>query len=336
MTADRETPEYSHFARLKFKPFQALRRELQYWVVWAFFVVATRLPVAASQRIGRWLGSLLFPLVRRDRAICEYQLELVFPELDAKARRELAVRSFRNLGMTLMETLAIPRIRREAERWVQLEGVESIRAAYEEGRGVILITGHMANWELLAVAFEQMKIPAQAVARSIVNPRLNELVTRHRQSDYLQVVQRGSRQSPRQLLTCLKQGQVLLVVIDHDTNVSGVFVDFFGRPANTPRVAAGLALRMGVPVVSAFGRRREDGSHLFHFQRIRVPKGLGDDTDGIRRLTQLFSDAMESHIRECPEQWTWNHRRWKRRPDSGPRPEEAAREGKGRRRPAPR
>lgn len=314
MSVKNHTPEYARFSALKFKPFQGLRRALQYRMVWLFLALARRIPVRASQLLGRWTALLLLPFIPRERAICAYQLAMIYPELDARGRRRLARRSFQNLGMTLWETLALPRIRAEAERWLHLEGEAELRGVYEEGRGVVLITGHMANWELLSVAFDCMRIPAQAVVRSIVNTRLNDLVVKHRQSEYMQIVQRGSKESPRQLLNCIKQGDVLVVGIDHDVDVSGVFVDFFGIPANTPRVAASLALRMGVPVVSGFGRRRPDGSHLFHFRRIPVPKGLQDDKEGVRRYTQVFSDAMEAHIRECPEQWTWNHRRWKRRP----------------------
>ena len=170
---------------------------------------------------------------------------------------------------------------------------------------------------MLSVAFDRLRIPAQAVARTIVNTRLNALILDHRQSDYLRIVQRGSKNSARQLLQCLKNRDVLLLVIDHDVEVPSVFVEFFGIPANTPRVAASLALRLGVPVVSGFDRRQPDGSHLIRFKRIPAPGELENNEDGVRRFTQLFSDAMEAHIRECPEQWTWNHRRWKRRPKRG-------------------
>ncbi len=315
MAAQRNAPQYARFSALKFRPLQGLRRVLQFRLVWLFHVLASRLPLRVSQRMGRWTAWLIHPFIRRDRAICAYQLELAFPELDDAARKRLARRVFANLGMTLWETLAMSRIRAQAERWLHLENEDLLRAAYAKGRGVILINGHMANWELICVALEHMRLPSQVVGRSIANLRLNDLIVRNRESQHVRVVQRGSRESSRQLLTGLKQGDVLMVVIDHDVDVPGVFVDFFGIPANTPRVAAALALRHGVPVVSGFGRRRPDGSHTIRYELIPPPQNLSDGPQGVREYTQVFSDAMEAHIRACPEQWTWNHRRWKRRPE---------------------
>lgn len=314
MSADKQSPEYTRFSGLKFKPFQNVRRRLQYGLVWLFLAFAARLPVRTSQMLGRWSATLLLPFVPRDRAICDYQLQLVYPELHPRERKRLARRTFQNLGMTLWEMLATPRIRREVDRWLHLEDGAVLQEAHAEGKGVILITGHMANWELLGIALQRLRVPAQAVARTLVNTPLNDLVIKHRESDYLRIVQRGSEGSARQLLSCLKQGDVLLLVIDHDVEVPSVFVDFFGMPANTPRAAASLALRLGVPVVSGFDRRLADGTHRIRFRRISPPKGIRNDQEGIQRYTQVFSDAIEAHIRECPEQWTWNHRRWKRKP----------------------
>ncbi len=310
------SPEYPRFSRQRIKRFQPLRRKLQYGVVWIFLTLAAYLPVKASQSMGRWLGALLYLVIRRDRSISEYQLRMAFPELDGPALQRLARRCFQHLGITFFETLAIPRIRREAARWVRLEGEEAIRTAYGGGRGVILVTAHVGNWELLAVAFEELQIPVQAMARTIPNSLVNDLIIRHRESEYLKVVQRGSSQSPRQLLRCLKHGDVLLLVLDHDIPTQGVFVNFFGIPAHTPRVAASLALKLKVPIVMGLGTRMADGSQVFRFESFPVPDTLQSNAEGIHGLTQSINDIIEAHIRANPEQWTWNHRRWKRRPEA--------------------
>ena len=94
-------------------------------------------------------------------------------------------------------------------------------------------------------------------------------------------------------------------------------MNFFGIPAHTPRIAAALALRHGVPVVTGFDRRLPDGTHVLRFEAIPTPGSLPKDDESIRRLTQVSTDAIEAHIRANPEQWSWNHRRWKRRPPEG-------------------
>ncbi|MEE8394487.1 MAG: lysophospholipid acyltransferase family protein [bacterium] len=312
-------PEYSRFRYGPRLPFRGLRRRAQFAIAWVFGLVARLLPVRASQWAGKWLGRLLYPLASRDRSICAYQLRLAFPAMTEEQRSAIARGCFENLGMTLWEVFAISTMRRDLRRWVGLEGEEDLRKAHAQGRGVILVTGHMANWELLGLAFEQLDIAANAVVRSIENPLLDDLLLRNRESTHLKFFHRGSKESPRRLLQCLREGNVLVVALDHDTVAPGVFVDFFGMPANTPRVAASLALRLGVPIVTGFDRREDGGTHCFRFRRVDYPPELENNAAGVMRVTQLLSDAMEAHIRQYPHQWTWNHRRWKRRaPDPSP------------------
>lgn len=317
MEENAKNPDYRKFPYPKIIISRPIRRVIQYWLVKGLLALTYTLSVPMAQRLGRRLGLLLFPYLNRERRICLYQLEMIYPELEPAEREQLARSCFQHMGMTLFEVLAIPRIRRQVGRWLMLEGEEELRGAYGEGRGVILVTGHTGNWELLSLVFDGLEIPARAVVATNVNTRLNEMMIRRRRSSFLQTVERGSKESPRQLLKCLRAGDVLVVALDQDTSAPGVFVDFMGIPANTPRVAAALALKQGVPIVTGFGMRREDGSHLFRFRRITPPAGLAEGKEGTIQLTQLLSNAIEEHIRENPAQWSWTHRRWKRRPAGG-------------------
>ena len=311
-----QLPDYDQFSKAdrKSPPLKGLRHFGQFLIVWVFLRLAMLLPVRLAQKTGSLLGALLFPLIRRDRTIIEHQISRVFPEMTEKERTRFAKTCYRNMGVSLFEVLLIPRIRKKATDWIQFQNETALREAYQEGKGVILVTGHMANWELFSIVFEMLRIPARAIVRSIFNQQLNNLLLNHRKSDFLQAIQRGSKDSPRQLLNCLRNGDVLVVALDQDTDVPGVFVDFFGLKANTPRIAANLALKMGVPLMTGFDQRLEDGRHCFHFNRLPLEEGIENNEENQILLTQRLSDAMEAHIRKFPEQWAWNHRRWKRRP----------------------
>ena len=310
-------PEYGRFRVSRFKGLTAVRHAVQYAMLWPILASANLFPIRVLQRLGSGLGFLLYYLAGRDRKISLYQLALVFPELEPAQRKRLARRNFQSMGITLLEALAIHRIRRQTARWLRIEGEAELREAYAKGRGVVLVTCHVANWEMLTVAFPHLKIRAQAMGARIANPWINALVIRYRQSEYVKALQRGSAGSPRQLLQCLKNGEVLFLAIDQDLASQGVFVNFFGIPAHTPRVAAALALRHGIPVVTGFDRRLPDGTHVLRFEAIPTPGSLPRDDESIRQLTQVYTDAIEAHIRANPEQWSWNHRRWKRRPPEG-------------------
>jgi KDO2-lipid IV(A) lauroyltransferase len=175
---------------------------------------------------------------------------------------------------------------------------------------VILVTCHSGNWELLNLACNELRIPALGVARSLANPRLNDLVLKARRSPYIEIMQRGTKDSPRQILSALKQGKALIVHIDQDLDVQSVHVDFFGVPAQTPRVAARLALRSETPIVTAFDRRLPDGRHVMRFEEVPVSAALRSASEPEVELTQVLTREIERHVRLTPEQWAWHHRRW--------------------------
>jgi KDO2-lipid IV(A) lauroyltransferase len=260
------------------------------------------------------LGGLAYRLSARNRRLCAVQLAMALPGLPAAEHRRIARQCMENQGMTALETVALPRLRREGAPWLRLEGAERFAAAHARGRGVVLVTAHAANWELLPIALERLQIRALAVASTLTNPRLNRIISEIRRFDYMDVAERGSDASPRQLLSCLKRGDALVLVNDVDIEAQGVFVDFFGIPANTPRAPASLALKLEAPLLTYFDTRQPDGSHVIAFSEVPITAAIRNDADPIRALTQAITARAEAHIRAHPEQWMWNHRRWKRRP----------------------
>jgi KDO2-lipid IV(A) lauroyltransferase len=256
----------------------------------------------------------VFALSRRQRSLSLVQLRMAFPDWEEEARRRVARACLVHQGMTLMETLALPRLRAEGARWLTLENEQALADAHKQGRGVILVTAHAGNWEMLPIALERLRIKGMAVASKLNNERLNRLVGDLRRFDWLDVAERGSQTSPRQLLGSLKRGEALIMVNDVDIEAQGVWVDFFGIPANTPRAPASLALKLGTPVLTYFDERLADGTHRIRFERVPVDDALRNAPDPVAALTLALSRRTESHVRAHPEQWVWNHRRWKRRP----------------------
>ena len=258
------------------------------------------LPWGTAQRLGRGLGRLAWWISRRDRRRALDHLEIAFPERTLSGRTRLARDCFLHLGTVLGEMLWL--FSRDCEALlahVRVEGLERIEALRAAGRPILYFTGHCGNWELLGAAIACEGLPVGAVARSLDEPRLQEMLTRVRERF--------------ELLRALRRGAVGMV-IDQDTKVEGVWVPFFGRPAYTPVGAARLALRRDAAVIPAFIERLADGSHLARFAE---PLDLPDDeVEATARMTR----AIEDQVRKVPEQWVWMHRRWRRRP-----PEDATR-----------
>lgn len=314
MTDSPRLPDYKAFSIHHPASLKPVRQGMVYGAVWLLMRFAERLSLPRLQALGRALGRTVYRLSKRQRRLCAVQLEMVFPQMPADERTRIARACMEHQGMTMMETMALPRLRRSGAPWLRLDGAERFAEAHAKGRGVVLVTAHLANWELLPIALERLRIKAVAVASTLNNPRLNELIGSIRRFEYMEVAERGSETSARALLSCLKRGEALVLVNDVDIEAQGVFVDFFGIPANTPRAPASLALKLDAPLLVYFDERMPDGSHVLRFDEVPVTDAIRSDADPVRALTQAVTARTEAEIRSRPEQWMWNHRRWKRRP----------------------
>jgi KDO2-lipid IV(A) lauroyltransferase len=284
--------------------FAALEKMLGAWF--------ERLEWPEAQRAGGVLGRLGWGLARRDRRRALEHLQIAFPELPAMDRRRLGLESFRHFGVMLGECLwARARAGEEVSARVDVEGWEQIESVRAGSRPILIVTGHCGNWELLAAALNLRGLGMAVVARELEDPGLQASLLGLRSRFGTETIVRGRPGAARDLLRTLRSGGALGMLIDQDTRVEGVWVDFFGRPAWTPSGAADLAIRLGAAVLPTFIERLPDGRH-----RARIQPELPVGSDRVA-ATQAMTDRIEEQIRRVPEQWVWMHRRWRRRPGEG-------------------
>ena len=269
----------------------------------------SRLEWHDAQAFGRALGRLGWALAPRDRRRTLDHLAIAFPGADSGARRALGRASFRHFGCMLSEALWIAgRGPEEVLSRVRFEGWAEIERARAGGRPILILTGHCGNWELLAAALNVRGLGMAVVARELDDPGLQERLLGLRARFGTRTILRGTPGAARLLLKTLRGGGALGMLIDQDTRVDGVWVDFFGRPAYTPVGAADMAIRLGATVLPTFIERLADGSHLAH-----VEPPLAIPADPVA-ATAAMTAAIEAQIRRVPEQWVWLHRRWRRQP----------------------
>lgn len=296
-----------------------LRRALRDGAFARLFDAAATFTVAHdvddADRLGRRLGALAGCVTLTERRRVRENLAFAFPGLDREQRREIEGEVFRHLGSNLAEILRIVG-GRGAElvgpvRWI---GRERLDAAAALGRGVVLVTGHCGNWELLGAAVVAAGHPLTVVARGMKDPALEARALEVRRRGGMAIAVRDTPGSSKALLGALRSGGCLGVLIDQDIDAEGVFVPFFGRLAWTPVGAASLALRRGAPILPILSRRLAPGLHEIEvFDPIEPAAGLSGD-DAARDVTAQATAVIERWIRRTPAQWVWMHRRWKRRP----------------------
>lgn len=282
----------------------------------AFLLV---MPLSWALAFGRLVGRIAGAVDRsaRGRAVANLCASLGLDRTDAE---RLAGEVFANAGMVAVEIALLPRLRRRFAAYVELpdEDLSVLKEAYDVGRGVLFVTGHVGNWELLAQRVLYEGFDAATVARDAPNPYLGRWLVARRAEGKLETINRGDPGAARKILGALKRGALLGLLIDQDTRVQSVHVPFFGRPAATPVAAAELALRRGAPVVAGFIHRRPGGGHRVRLERISLDDlKSAPKEDRVREATARFTRAIEDAIRESPAEWVWFHARWKTPPPGG-------------------
>lgn len=272
------------------------------------------LPRGAALALGRALGRALAALDRRHVGIATENLRHAFPEWPEGERRRVAHAVYAHFGAVLLDILWLAqRGPEEVQSLVDMEGEAHMERALAGGRGVVLVTAHVGNWELHGLVHGRRFGPLGLVARPLDNPELDRRLCAFRERGGNTVIYK--KRALAQALRLLRDNRGLALLVDQNVQEGdGVFVDFFGRPAATTTVAAALALKTGAALLACRTVLQPNGRYrLIYDPQLAVESG-GDRQAEIARLTQELTRIIEGWIRVAPEQWLWIHRRWKTRP----------------------
>ncbi len=267
-------------------------------------------------RFGVWAGGVLgfmaYVLLPRERNRALTHLTQVFGDKDRAWIRRTARRCFIHLGKAVLETMLMSPSR--ASDLVDIEGEKNLRQAISKGKGVVFVTGHIGNWELMAYAVAAKKYPISVVAAPIEPEQVNDMIVGLRARMAVRTILRDRPGATRELIRVFKENRVLGILIDQDTDVESAFVDFMGRPAWTPTAAASMALKFNASVVFGHIRRDKDNRHTVTIEGPLDLITTGNTEKDIITNTAMLTKKIENCVRNDPEQWVWMHRRWRRQP----------------------
>jgi KDO2-lipid IV(A) lauroyltransferase len=274
------------------------------------------LPLPLVHGLGRFVGFIFGRVVRHHRADAFEALERSMPELSAKKRTRNINTMYRLQGINGMEMVWYSvRGLKTVGRAVEVEGREHLEQAFERGKGVLALTAHIGNFELMPMASASMGIKLSVIVKRIKNEAINEVVEFLRNHEGLTFL--STKNAYRDCLKALRRNEAVGMIIDQNmTRDEGVFVDFFGKPACTSPGLAFMAAQSQAPVVPVFIYRSPSGGFKLKIHpQIEPPEDRTPES--IHAATQHYTKVIESAIREAPEQWIWMHRRWKTVPQEG-------------------
>jgi len=272
------------------------------------------LPRGVARWLGNGLGDVGFFLDHRHRKVALDNLTLAMGNtLNAQQRWDLTRMVFRHMGQILFEvswSLTVPAA--VLNRHIRIDGLEHYRAAHGKGRGVLVITGHLGNWELLPVVAGRYRIPLNVVYRPLDFTPLNLFFENLRTRFGAQLI--PTSHAMFRIVRAMKKKEVVAILMDQSVDwYDGVWVDFFGHRTCTSKGMALIAMKTRSPVLPVFMYREKTGFRAVFGPEIPLVV-TGDKTKDIEINTLNYSKAIEKGIRRHPEQWFWVHRRWKKKP----------------------
>ena len=283
-----------------------------YWLARGVSFAAQRVPPTWNTAFGSAVGTLFYHALSR-RKVALVNLRAAFGDAySPEEYRQILKAQFQHLGMTLMEVSRIPAMDRSyVDQWITVapESRERLEAALSKGHGVIFLTAHFGDWELVSITGALHGYPTLVLAREQGWPKLNRLLTQYRESKGCRIITKGF--PIREMIRGLEQGKIVGILADQDGGRNGVLAPFFGRLASTAPGTIALSLNTRAPILPVFMVRRDGPAHtLIVEEPLVIPEG-GSLEEQVQKGIAAYLRVLEGYIRRYPSQWLWFHRRWK-------------------------
>lgn len=266
------------------------------------------LPHSAALSLGGSLGRMVFSL-NKDKSSKAIIRCSKFLGCSLEVAREVVAKSYINLGRSVVEFLNLAKIGKKIDEIVSVHDIENLNDALACGRGVILLTAHLGNWELAAAYLGIKDYPMRAIGAEQRDARITKLISDIRASCGVETIGKGF--DLRGAIRCLQEGNILGVLLDQDAKDKGIIAPFLGQPASTPYGPVKLAMKMRSPIVPLFIVRRKDNIHHDLYFLPSLEERVKDFYDRpIEENVRLCNDILSDWISRHPEQWLWLYPRW--------------------------
>ena len=257
------------------------------------------------------LDLLLYHVLRICRKIVSINLKIAFPELSAKERGEIERANYRWFARFCMDVLYMDAWQGLTAKVTHFNNLEILDEALTENKGVLLVSGHFGNWEMIPSALAELGYPVCMYVGRQTNPLTNELQNNARANFGVETIDKGKR-ATLQMGRALAANKIIAMLIDQNDNKSDLFVNFFVKLASSSKGTAAFHLLRKSPVILVTCPYVGDKFEIT-FQRISFDLS-GEHEKDTRAITQKITSALENVIRQYPEQYFWMHRRWRARP----------------------
>ncbi|MCU0666010.1 MAG: lysophospholipid acyltransferase family protein [Candidatus Omnitrophica bacterium] len=273
-----------------------------YWLYQIGKTIALNLPLNFAYKFAAFVSDIHCLFNKEDRKAVTCNLKIIFPQKTNKEIAGIRKAIFRNFAKYLVDFFRYDKLDKKfIDKNVFFQNKQYFDQARASGKGVIIVTAHLGNWELGGAVMGVLGHALSAVALVHQDKKVNDFFNRQRQSKGLTVIPFGK--AVRQCLRVLEEKGILALVGDRDFGERGQLIDFFGKKTLFPEGPAAFGLKTGALIVPIFMVRNNDDTFTLHFNRPIECKNSGDKKNDLIRTIFEYKEIFERYIKQYPEQW---------------------------------
>ena len=287
---------------------------LVYYAAKGLSLFFRRMPLGLAIFIGRRLGVFFMFFNRKRYRIAYANLKAALGDTYyPKKLQSILKNTYANIGQGIVEVFLLPRIDRSyIERFIEFEGFDIAYDVLSKGKGLIFLTAHFGTWEVSHAALPYKGLGYMGIARRQKPYILDDILNSYRQSHGCRIIMKGP--AIKEALRTLRLNGVVGMLVDQDAGKSGLFTEFFGRPASWHRGVIEMAIKSGAEITPGFAIRGKGPYVKFKLLSPLNLKRDGSIEDAVMDGMNQYTHILENTIRQYPDQWLWQHRRWKSTP----------------------
>jgi len=267
--------------------------------------IALAVPLKLAYKIAALFSDVHYVFADKDRAEVIANLKAIFPEKNKKELFKIRIQIFRNFAKYLVDFFRFEELNKEyIKRKIKIENIHYLDNELKKGKGVVILSAHIGNWELGGVVFALLGYPLWAVALAHKSNKVNSFFNAQRESKGLQVITFGK--AARACIRLLQENKIVALVGDKDySKEAGIVVDFFGKPSYLPKGPAAFALRNKSAIIPVFVLRNPDDTFT-----VKIEKPIDCASNTMEGITSQCTQAIERIVKKYPEQWYMFKKFW--------------------------
>ena len=280
-----------------------------HYLVYKFAIfLCLNTPLRVAYKIAVFVADCHFHISKKDRDAVLDNLRIILHKSDDEIF-DIARAVFRNFAKYLVDFFRFPKINDDfIKKYIKLKNIERVDNAFKQGKGVIIASAHLGNWELAGAVFAKLGYPLNVIVLDHKNKLVNNIFVSQRRSMGMKVISIGM--ALRRCFVALKKNEAVAVLGDRDFSTHGVNVEFFDRETDIPKGPAAFSLRSGAPIIPTIMLRNPDDTFDFIFEKPIEYQPTGDSEKDIRALTKKLLAVIEDYVRKYPDQWYLFRRFW--------------------------